>query len=176
MTTRLTVTGQRWIKRSDLPHAPAAGPLFHRWLPDGPKDAIVVPHATGSGAVRFWFRRFGYQKGGDLALAVYQNILAEVTNANYSANTVIAASAFDGDDVGGFDYWSDFVRELADLEAVQQAAVERYASAANEEVRHPERVRYTDAKLVSAHARVNDLAQRDVLERLRLEERRGERR
>ena len=44
--------------------------------------------------------RFGYQKGAELAKAVYQNILAEVTNANYStAGFSGAASGFDSDDV-----------------------------------------------------------------------------
>ena len=45
--------------------------------------------------------RFGYQKGSDLADAVFQNILAEVTVANYdlAAGFSGAASTFDGDDV-----------------------------------------------------------------------------
>lgn len=45
--------------------------------------------------------RFGYQKGGDLADAVFQNILSEVTVANYdlAAGFTGAASTFDGDDV-----------------------------------------------------------------------------
>ena len=45
--------------------------------------------------------RFGYQKGSDLADAVFQNILAEVTVANYglAAGFDGAASTFDGDDV-----------------------------------------------------------------------------
>ena len=38
--------------------------------------------------------------------------------------------AIDGDDVGGFDYWGDFVRDAADLASVQRAAVDRYAAAA----------------------------------------------
>lgn len=45
--------------------------------------------------------RFGYQKGGDLAKAVFENILAEVTVANYGdpAGFTGAGSDFDGDDV-----------------------------------------------------------------------------
>lgn len=38
--------------------------------------------------------------------------------------------AIDGDDVGGFDYWGDFVRDKADLPHVQRQSVERYAAAA----------------------------------------------
>lgn len=45
--------------------------------------------------------RFGYQKGGDIAKAVFENILAEVTVANYGnpAGFTGAGSDFDGDDV-----------------------------------------------------------------------------
>jgi hypothetical protein len=43
--------------------------------------------------------RFGYQKGGELAKTVFQDILSAVTVANFSSSTVIAASAFDVDDV-----------------------------------------------------------------------------
>ena len=45
-------------------------------------------------------QRFGYQKGGDLAKAVYQDILSAVTNANFgAAGFTGAASTFDADDV-----------------------------------------------------------------------------
>lgn len=45
-------------------------------------------------------QRFGYQKGGDLAKAVYQDVLSAVTNANFgAAGFVGAASTFDADDV-----------------------------------------------------------------------------
>ena len=43
--------------------------------------------------------RFGYQKGGELAQAVFQNILANVTASTYPASTVIAADDFGVDDV-----------------------------------------------------------------------------
>jgi hypothetical protein len=43
--------------------------------------------------------RFGYQKGGELAKAVFQSILSVVTNANYSANEVVTAANFDLDEV-----------------------------------------------------------------------------
>ena len=44
-------------------------------------------------------QRFGYQKGGDLAKAVFQDILGEVTNANYSSKITVTASDFDADEV-----------------------------------------------------------------------------
>ena len=66
------------------------------------KHKYVTWHVTDterseSSAVEL--ERFGYQKGADLAKAVYQDILSEVTNANYStAGFVGAASTFDGDE------------------------------------------------------------------------------
>ena len=35
------------------------GPLFHRWLPDGPKDGIVLPVDDSAAELRVWFERFG---------------------------------------------------------------------------------------------------------------------
>ena len=60
---------------------------------------ITDTQAAESSAVEL--ERFGYQKGSDLADAVFQNILAEVTVANYgiAAGFTGAASTFDGDDV-----------------------------------------------------------------------------
>jgi hypothetical protein len=37
-----------------------AGPVFHRWLPEGLTDAIVVPHPEQDAIVRIWFERRGY--------------------------------------------------------------------------------------------------------------------
>jgi len=37
-----------------------AGPLFHRWLPDGLTDDIVVPRPEQDAIIRIWFERRGY--------------------------------------------------------------------------------------------------------------------
>ena len=59
---------------------------------------ITDTESSQSSAVEL--QRFGYQKGGDLAKAVYQDILSAVTNASYgAAGFVGAASIFDADDV-----------------------------------------------------------------------------
>ena len=59
---------------------------------------VTDTEASQSSAVEL--ERFGYQKGSDLANAVFSNILNEVTNANYgTAGFVGAASTFDGDEV-----------------------------------------------------------------------------
>jgi hypothetical protein len=66
------------------------------------KHKIVTWHVTDrevadSSAVEL--QRFGYQKGGDLAKAVFQDILSEVVNANFSSNITSSASDFDSDEV-----------------------------------------------------------------------------
>ena len=43
--------------------------------------------------------RFGYQKGGELATAVFQDVLSAVTAANFTRSRTIAAADFDVDDV-----------------------------------------------------------------------------
>lgn len=43
--------------------------------------------------------RFGYQKGADLAKAVFQDICSDIKNANFSDKKVSTASSFDADDV-----------------------------------------------------------------------------
>jgi hypothetical protein len=71
---------------------------------------VTDTEASQSSAVEL--QRFGYQKGGDLAKAVFQDILSQVTAANYGSSAgkkLISASAdFDADDVAdlrakGFD-------------------------------------------------------------------------
>ena len=44
-------------------------------------------------------QRFGYQKGGDLAKAVFEDVLSLVTNANYSSKITVVAADFDADEV-----------------------------------------------------------------------------
>tara|TARA_R110001592_G_scaffold25171_10_gene96041 strand:- start:77 stop:973 length:897 start_codon:yes stop_codon:yes gene_type:complete len=59
---------------------------------------VTDTESSQSSAVEL--QRFGYQKGGDLAKAVYEDILSAVTDANYgTAGFVGAASVFDADDV-----------------------------------------------------------------------------
>ena len=47
-------------------HAPDEpnGPLFNRWLPDGPADALVFPFNTTEQSLRIWFVRRGRMDGG----------------------------------------------------------------------------------------------------------------
>lgn len=37
-----------------------AGPLFHRWLPDGAMDAIAVETGDPNAKLEFWFERWGF--------------------------------------------------------------------------------------------------------------------
>lgn len=36
------------------------GPLFHRWLPDGEKDAIVLQIKMAKAELKLWFERYGF--------------------------------------------------------------------------------------------------------------------
>ena len=59
---------------------------------------ITDTESSQSSAVEL--QRFGYQKGGDLAKAVYQDILSAVTNTNFGTAGFIGADTdFDLDDV-----------------------------------------------------------------------------
>lgn len=40
------------------------GPLFHRWLPDGEKDSIVLDTADPDAELKVWFERRGFVEGG----------------------------------------------------------------------------------------------------------------
>lgn len=66
------------------------------------KHKIVTWHVqdkerSESSAVEL--ERFGYQKGGDLANAVFQDILGDVTVANFSDSHGVASGSFGVDDV-----------------------------------------------------------------------------
>ena len=58
---------------------------------------ITDTESSQSSAVEL--QRFGYQKGGDLAKAVFQDILSGVTAANYSTSILVTAANFDADEV-----------------------------------------------------------------------------
>lgn len=64
------------------------------------------------------------------ASAVHSSAGARAAESDAALSLSLFGMAIDGDDVGGFDYWGDFVRNAADFEAIQKAAVERYAAAA----------------------------------------------
>lgn len=46
-----------------MPDAPN-GPLFHRWLPDGEKDALIFPFDSSDKSLHVWFVRRGRMDGG----------------------------------------------------------------------------------------------------------------
>lgn len=49
------------IDESFRPH----GALFHRWLPDGPDDALKVPTGHPGTTIRYWFERLGFSNPGE---------------------------------------------------------------------------------------------------------------
>jgi len=58
---------------------------------------VTDTESSQSSAVEL--QRFGYQKGGDLAKAVFQNVLDVVKGANYSSKVEVTAANFDADEV-----------------------------------------------------------------------------
>jgi len=40
------------------------GPLFHKWLPDDEKDALVLDTGTENAVLKVWFERRGFLEGG----------------------------------------------------------------------------------------------------------------
>lgn len=53
------------LERQDL-HGTVGrfGPLFHRWLPDGEKDAIALDTGDSNARLKIWFERTGFVKDG----------------------------------------------------------------------------------------------------------------
>ena len=48
------------IEDFDRPH----GPIFHRWLPDGEKDSILIQTKSRNVKVLVWFERCGFVQDG----------------------------------------------------------------------------------------------------------------
>ena len=48
------------------PHPKHFGPLFHRWLPDGERDAIVLRPSEPNTELRVWFERKGFVSHGEI--------------------------------------------------------------------------------------------------------------
>ena len=49
------------LERYELGPLPPSGPLFHRWLPDGEKDAITLSPPSEHYTLKLWFERWGYK-------------------------------------------------------------------------------------------------------------------
>jgi len=47
-------------------HLRRNGPLFHRWLPDGEKDAIVLDIPKSKAQLKLWFERRGFVEDGQI--------------------------------------------------------------------------------------------------------------
>ncbi|MBI5476340.1 MAG: hypothetical protein HY964_06355 [Ignavibacteriales bacterium] len=60
MSDILLVRFAKHLKRSELKFSSHEGPLFHRWLPDGERDAITVTDSKTNTIVKLWFERWGF--------------------------------------------------------------------------------------------------------------------
>lgn len=52
-------------ERNGSTYSAHKGPLFHRWLPDGEKDAIILNTGYPKAELKVWFERFGCIRKGD---------------------------------------------------------------------------------------------------------------
>jgi hypothetical protein len=53
------------LKNCSLPeYSQLPGPLFHRWLPDGMKDAIMLDTGEPNAVLKVWFERMGFVNNG----------------------------------------------------------------------------------------------------------------
>ena len=53
------------LEKYELPTvAQHHGPLFHRWFPDGEKDAIILNTGDPNTKLKLWFERWGYIDNG----------------------------------------------------------------------------------------------------------------
>jgi len=69
------------------------GPLFHRWLPDGEKDALVLDVGTDNAELKVWFERRGYVEGG---LIKYDVTRKEVNPAVIPTQAALTAGSLFG--------------------------------------------------------------------------------
>src|SRR5579864_6811086 len=69
------------------------GPLFHRWLPDGEKDALVLDVGTENALLKVWFERRGFLEGG---LIQYDVTRKEVDPAVIATQAALTAGSLFG--------------------------------------------------------------------------------
>lgn len=62
-TNQIVIRYKLTLKRWDLDDLFHDWVLFHRWLPDGPDDAITHMSSDGNTKTAFWFERHGYVGG-----------------------------------------------------------------------------------------------------------------
>jgi len=66
---RLLIKFVALLDRSELKPYPRSGPLFHRWLPDGLNDSIVLVDEPNQASIELWFDRQGYVDHGLIKFA-----------------------------------------------------------------------------------------------------------
>jgi hypothetical protein len=69
------------------------GPLFHRWLPNGEEDALIVDVPNESASIKFWFERRGYIEGKKI---IYDSQRKEVQDDLIPLQTILNAGALRG--------------------------------------------------------------------------------
>jgi hypothetical protein len=75
------------------------GPLFHRWLPDGQRDAIQLNTGHPSATIRVWFERFGVtiNRASETEEVVFVRDKREVDPASMDRQGVLSAGPLFGE-------------------------------------------------------------------------------
>jgi hypothetical protein len=81
-----------YLKRIDVMRD-FEGPLFHRWLPDGEKDALVLDVGTENAVLKVWFERRGFLERG---LVRYDVTRKEVDPAVIPTQAALTAGSLFG--------------------------------------------------------------------------------
>jgi hypothetical protein len=85
------------------------GPLFHRWLPDGERDAIVLDIPKSKAQLKLWFERRGFVEDGQIK---YENKRREI-----EPDIMVKQGALDGGPLMGV--LSGYVLSQEELAALQ---------------------------------------------------------
>jgi hypothetical protein len=94
---------------------PANGPAFHRWLPDGERDALALDTEDPAAELRVWFERRGYigTEGPDEGFIRYSPDRREVDPAIMERQGVLEAGPLLGA-IGLRDVPNDQFRAVAE--------------------------------------------------------------
>jgi hypothetical protein len=99
--TRKATSGNlllRFVRHLDAPHVNGSfsgphGPLFHRWLPDGPRHARQLPTDDPNAEITVWFKRYGFNNAGLITFSLDHN---DVDPDRLSRQGVVAAGPLFG--------------------------------------------------------------------------------
>jgi hypothetical protein len=82
------------LKDSDIRAPdPPNGPLFHRWLPDGEKDAVTLEMTEQKATLKLWFERTGFVRDRWI---VFDNKRREIEEETMTRQAILDAGSLQG--------------------------------------------------------------------------------